>query len=122
MVAKEAIARGYNLRISTKHSLAIADILSGMELQRAIKFMENVVKGKQTLDGKKYYTNASKAFLELLKNVLANAKNKNLNEEKLFIKTIKVDRGPKIRGTRTRWKLRFRKLKSTHVEIVVEER
>lgn len=122
MATKQAISRGYDLRISFKHSLSIADVLKGMKLKKAISFMENVVKGKETLNGKKYYSKASNEFLQLLKNALNNAKNKNLNEDKLFIKTIKVNKGPKIRGTKTRWKFRFRKLKSTHVEIVVEER
>ena len=119
---KTAVARAWNLRISRKHSLAIAKVLKGMKVLQAIPFLEKVVKGKQTIDGKKYYTKASSHFLKLLKNALANAKNKNLNEEKLFIKTIKVNKGETVRGTKTRWKFRFRRLKSTHLEIILEER
>ena len=119
---KEAVAKAFNLRISRKNSLKVAKALKGMRALLAVKFLEDVIKGKKTINGKKYYTKTSLYFLKLLKNAISNAKQKNLNEEKLFIKTIKVNKGETIRGTKTRWKFRFRRLKSTHLEIVLEER
>ncbi len=109
-----------DLRISLKHSMVLCDNLRGKRMSRAKTILENLLSEKESLDGK-YYTNASEKFLEILKNIEVNAKQKNMDAEKLFIKKIKADRGYEFRRPKSRFKFRGRKAKSTSVTIEVEE-
>jgi len=110
-----------DLRISRKHSIVLCDALRGKRVSRAKVILQELLSEKHSLDGK-YYTNASEKFLEILKNMEANAMQKNMNMEKLFIKKIKADRGYEFRRPKSRWKMRARKAKSTNITIEIEER
>lgn len=110
-----------DMRISFKHSLVICDVLRGMRLGKAKTLLKNMIEKKHSLDGK-YYTNAAKTLLEVLDNLEANAKSKNMSPEKLFVKKIKADEGYAFRRPRSRWRLRGRRVKSTNITIEVEER
>lgn len=114
-------AKFKDMRISFKHSMVICDVLRGMRLEKAKTLLTNLIHKKQSLSGK-YYTNATKIFLEILENVEANAKSKNVSTGKLFIKKIKADEGYAFRRPRSRWRLRGRRVKSTNITIEVEER
>jgi ribosomal protein L22 len=72
--------------------------------------------------GGKYYTNAAKQILEVLESAEANAKQKDLAGEKLFIKIAKADAGETFIKPKSRWRLRGRKAKSSSITIEVEER
>jgi large subunit ribosomal protein L22 len=114
----EAIARIRNARISLKKALVICKELKGKKLQDAKKFLENLINKKISIDGK-YYTNTAKVFLELISQAAGNAKFKNMDANKLFIKTVKADKGERmLRYGRKGLKRR----KSTHLTMVVEER
>lgn len=117
---KVAIARTKNSRISLKHAKEICKFLKNKKLSRAKKFLEDVLSQKVSYGGK-YYTKATKEFISLLKSVEANAKKKGLNVDKLFIKTIKADKGETIYLPK-RAKFLPRRAKSTHLTVVVEER
>ena len=114
----KAVAKGKNLQISLKDSILISRKIKGMKLDKARKFLENLVNKKVSIEGK-YYTKTAKKFLEILKQAEANAKNKNLNTERLFVEIAKADKGEK-RLKSGRWGLR--EGKSTNLEIVVVER
>jgi large subunit ribosomal protein L22 len=116
-----AIAKATNARISLKHSLVLCNELKRRKLDKAKKFLEDLISQKTSINGK-YYTNASKKFLEILNSAEANAKQKNLNLEKLFIKSIKANKGEKFIRPKSRFKFRGREAKSTNIEIVLEER
>jgi len=121
VVMKTATARIEDARISLKHSIVICKELRNKRVERAKTLLEDLINRKISLNGK-YHTNAAKRILQALKEVEANAKVKGLNPEKMFIKQIKADKGPVFIKPKSRWRLRGRKAKSTHVIIVVEER
>lgn len=118
---KTAVAKETSARVSLKHSLVLCKQIKGKKLEKARKLLEDLVKQKRSLDGK-YYTKAAKKFLDILKAAGANAKNKNLTVEKLFIKNATANKGEAFLRPRTRWHLRGRRAKSTNIEIIVEER
>lgn len=130
-----AKAAGRDLSISTKCAIEISSFIRGKNLQRAKKMLEEVLKMKRAVPytrfnkdrGHKagkiaaggYPINASKEILNLLKSVEANAQNKGLDTNSLFIKTIIANRAssPWHPGRHRR-----RKMKRTHVDIIVEEK
>jgi ribosomal protein L22 len=118
---KVAIARASNLRISFKHSIIILKELKNKKLEKGKKFLEDLIDKKVNLSGK-YYTNTAKKIFEVLKSLEANAKQKNLNVEKLFIKTAKANKGEVFIRPKSRWRFRGRRIKSTNIEIIAEER
>ncbi|MEM5802140.1 MAG: uL22 family ribosomal protein [Candidatus Aenigmatarchaeota archaeon] len=114
-----AVAKG--LRISTKKSLVIANQIRNKPLAKAKRLLNDLISKKISLEGK-YYTNTAENFLSVLKSAEANAQQKNLNIEKLFVKQAKVDKGYKFIRPKSRAKFAGRKAKVTHVTIVLEER
>ncbi|MEM5814976.1 MAG: uL22 family ribosomal protein [Candidatus Aenigmatarchaeota archaeon] len=117
---KFAVARTRNSRISFKNAVKICKFLKNKNLKKAKTFLENVLKQKESYNGK-YYIKATKEFLSLLKSVEANAKKKGLNLEKLYIKVIKADKGETIYLPK-RAKFVPRRAKTTHLTLIVEER
>jgi len=115
---KSASASISNARISFKHSVILCKEIRGKNVEKAKRFLQNLIDEKESLDGK-YYTNASKKFLEIIKNAEENAKVKNLDVEKLFIKTAKADKGERFVRPKTRWGLRGREAKSSNIKIVL---
>jgi large subunit ribosomal protein L22 len=118
---KKVVAKISNARISLKHSLVLCRELKGKNLQKAKKFLEDLIAQKTNIKGK-YYTKAAKNFLDLLKTSEANATQKGLNKEKLFIKQIKADKGLRFRRPRTLWHLRGERIKAVNLEVELEER
>ena len=118
---KKATARFDDARISFKQSMILCKEIKGKSVSKAKAFLENLIDQKTNLDGKYYPTTAQK-FLEILKNAEANAKQKNLNLEKCFVKTVKADAGEIFTRPRSRYKLRGRKAKSSTILIELEER
>ena len=107
--------------ISTKYSIIICDAIRNKKLEKAKNLLEGMLAKKASLDGK-YFTNASKAFLDLLKTIEANAKQKNMDLDKLFIRIAKADKGYKLVRPKSRAKFRGREAKVTNLTIEVEER
>jgi ribosomal protein L22 len=116
----QAKAKFEGARISFKNSIIVCKAIRGLSLEKGKKFLEDLIAKRRSLDGK-YYTNAAKKILEILKNAEANAKQKNLNLEKLFI-FAKADKGFRLITPKSRAKFRGRKAKVTNIEIVLEER
>jgi len=118
---KTATASIENAEISLKQSIVICDKLRGKKLESGKKFLEDLLDKKINLDGK-YFPTTAKKFLELLESAEANAKVKNLTAEKLFIKKIKADKGYRYMKPKSRWRMRGRKVKSSTIQLEVEER
>jgi large subunit ribosomal protein L22 len=108
-------------RISLKHSVILCKRIKGAKLNRAKKFLQNLIDKKENIDGK-YYTKASKQILNLLEDAGTNAKQKGMDEDKLFVKTAKADKGFTFVLPKTRAKFRGRRGKVTNLTVVVEER
>lgn len=115
----QALARAKNLRVSTLHSTILCKELRGKKLEKAKKLLENLI-AKKTSVGGKYYTKAATLILKVLKQAEANAKQKGLEEARLFVAQAKADKGERF--WRPRAVRRGRRGKSTHLEIVLEER
>lgn len=73
------------------------------------------------IDGK-YYLKAAGKFLEVLRTVEANARQKNINPERLFIKKVQADKGLVFPRPRSLWHLRGQRASSVNLAIEVEER
>jgi len=118
---KTATARFENARISLKSSKIVCKEIKGKKVSRAKQLLEGLISEKHSLDGK-YYTNTAKKLLEVLKNAEANAKAKNMNEERLFVSLAKTDKGRTFVRPRSRSGRRGEQAKMSHLEIVLEER
>jgi ribosomal protein L22 len=118
---KTAIAKETNAKVSLKHSRILSRKIVGKRLDKAKNLLEGLVSRKKNLEGK-YYTKTSKKFLDIIKAATANAKQKNLAPEKLFIKSAKADKGETLIRPRSRWHLRGRRQRSSTIEIVLEEK
>ena len=133
---KELMAKalGRSLPISTKQSIEICNFLRNKTTLKAKKQLELVINKKLAIPFKrfnkdiahrkgniasgKFPEKASKHFLKLIENAEKNAQNKNLDTTTLLIKHICAHKAS------TPWHFgrhRRRKMKRTHVEIVVEE-
>jgi len=125
---KEAIVRGNNVGISTKHSIVICKFLKGKKLADAVKELEDVVKMKRIIPmvgyeiphkkgvPGRYPVKAAKVFVKLLKNLEANAniKGVDIHTAKLSAKADKASR-PRRAG-----KYPGRKFKRTHILITLK--
>lgn len=116
-----ASARLDDARISLKHSVAVCKEIRNKKLEWAKNFLENLIDKKISLEGK-YHTNAAKQILKILESAEANARVKNLNPGKLFVKSAKADKGEVFVKPKSRWRFRGRKAKVTRIEIELEER
>jgi large subunit ribosomal protein L22 len=137
MTSKEHIAsvNGQNLSISTKHTIAISDFIRGKSVQKSKRILESVLEMKTPVPFKKhkrkiahkrgkiaagrYPINATKEVLILLKSLEANAQNKGLNVESLYITSIIPNQAsrPWHYGRHRRIKM-----KRTHLRITAEEK
>ncbi len=135
MEEHEAKTVGRNLAISTKQAIEIANHIRGKNLLKVKEILTRVIAKKQAVPyrrfnmdtghrkGKvgpgRYPIKASKEILMLLESLEANAQNKGLDVEAMYIKTIIPNKGP------TSWhygRHRRRQAKRTHLEIIAEEK
>ena len=95
---KEAVVNGKDLRISTKHAVAVCDFIRGKDIEVAIKELEEAKDMKRAIPMKgeiphrkgkmmsgRYPIKAVKEFIILLKGLRANALYHDLELEKLKI-------------------------------------
>ncbi|MBI4010336.1 MAG: hypothetical protein HY361_04090 [Candidatus Aenigmarchaeota archaeon] len=117
----QASSKLTDAKISFKSSLVLSGELKGLKADKAEQFLNNLLDQKVSIEGK-YYPNVTKVYLEVLKSAEANARQKNLDTEKLFVKIAKADKARKFVRPKSRFKFRGREGKATNVEIVLEER
>lgn len=110
---------GRGLRISNKNSVLVCKKISGMNLEKGKVFLERLVSKKESMDGK-YYTNAAKEISQLLMQAEHNADFKGLDTSRIII-FASAHKGFTFWRPR-RFKLRRRKRKVTHIQIVLEQR
>jgi len=126
------MAVGRSLPISTKQSIEICDFIRNRSIDDAKKILNEVIKKKMAIPFKrfregaghkrgiasgKYPQKACKELLKVLNMVEANAQHKGLSSS-LKIKSILAQKAS------TPWhfgRKRRRKMKRTHIEVVVEE-
>lgn len=132
---KMARALGVALPISTKKAVELCSFVKGRELSTAVRLLEAVVEEKVAIPFRKYARGgtghrpggigpgrypkkACAAVIKLLKQAEANAKVKGLETAKLVVSSILANKGA------VSWhfgRQRRRRMKRTHVEVVVAE-
>lgn len=114
-------AKSMGAKISFKNSEEVLKAIRNKRIGAAKKILNDLAKERKPL-GKKFYTSASTQILNTLESAEANAKQKNIDTQKLFVKIAKADKGYKFIRPKTAAKFRGRQGKITNIEIVLEER
>lgn len=137
MTEKKAKVYVKDAPISTKHAVALCRFIKNRNPQEAINLLGKVLERKVAVPmkgeiphrknmkdkrmGGRYPMKATKVFIKALKNLIANAKVKNLDPEKLFIVTAKADKASRpIKPTRIAYGVK--RFKRTHILLEAEER
>ena len=130
-----ATVKGRSLNVSTKFSIEICNRIRGMKLISARRFLEDVIKQNVALPmtrhnwdlghkpGKvgpgRYPVKASQMFIRLLNSLEANATNKGMSVNNLYLEFAKSDKGE------VKWRAGRKgrmKMKNTHIELRAGER
>jgi len=110
---------GRGLSVSNRNSIKICRAITGKPLPKAKSFVERMVSGKGDLDGK-YYTNASKEILNLLKSAEDNAEFRGLDAKRMIVNA-SAHKGFAYYRPR-RFKMKRQTKKVTHIQIVCQEK
>ena len=116
---KSARAYGRALRISTKSSTVVCRAVSGKNLVKGKRILQDLVDQKRSLEGK-YYTNASKQILNVIKSAEANAEFKGLDLGRLVM-FASAHKGFTFMRPR-RLKIRRTKRKMTNIQVVLHQK
>lgn len=113
-------AAGIDVRVSRKKAGKICKEINRkrMKFERAKEFVQNLIDGKENIDGKTY-KKAAEGVMEVLENAESNANFKGVPTEKLRVKTISAEPGQTLRRMRRRRDFGNR-LKTANVKIVLE--
>ncbi|MCX6818120.1 MAG: hypothetical protein NTU57_04655 [Candidatus Aenigmarchaeota archaeon] len=116
---KSARAYGRSLSISTKSSVIICRVISGMNLIKGKSLLDDLLNGKRNLEGK-FYTNTTKEILSLLKSAESNAEFKGLDTTRMIIYASAHQGFTFYRPRRTKMKRMQKKV--TNVQIVLHQK
>ena len=139
--AKTARAMAKSLKISPKHCVEICNALRGMDVDKAIIYLNDVIdmkksvpfkrhnkkvghrKGQEGWPSGRYPVKAATQILRVLENAIANAEYKGMDTERLVIEHISSHRGIVIRGAIPRAFGRVTPFNTptTHIQIVLQE-
>lgn len=112
---REARAAGTYLPISTKNSFLVCRRINGLSVEQAKRYLNALLEERTNINGR-FYPTAVGYILDVLESAEKNAETKGLG--KLRIRTITAEYGPsRIRRKRKGG----RKMKLTHVKVVLEE-
>lgn len=142
-LTKGAKTQARDLRVSFKKTRETAKTICGMTLQKAYAFLNDVLKHKRavpfrrfnrgvgrTAQAKEWRTTQArwpvksvKYMLELLKNCEANARQKQLDVDLLYIQNVQVNQAPKRRRRTYRAHGRINPFMShpSHIQIILAE-
>eukprot|EP00616_Rhizochromulina_sp_CCMP1243_P013404 CAMPEP_0118974020 /NCGR_PEP_ID=MMETSP1173-20130426/11030_1 /TAXON_ID=1034831 /ORGANISM="Rhizochromulina marina cf, Strain CCMP1243" /LENGTH=186 /DNA_ID=CAMNT_0006923721 /DNA_START=46 /DNA_END=606 /DNA_ORIENTATION=+ len=136
-------AKASSLRVHFKHTREIMHTIKGMQLAKALKFLEDVLQYKQAVPFTKFTggigrhaqlkqmkapgskgrwpQKATKVVLDLVKNAEANAETKGLDTDKLFVKHAQANRAQKQRRRTYRAHGRINPYMSSpaHIELIL---
>ena len=116
---KSARAYGRALRISTKGSVVVCKAVSGKNIVKGKKLLQDMIEEKRSLDGK-YYTNATKHILYVIKSAESNAEFRGLDLNRLII-FASAHRGFTFMRPR-RLKMRRTRRKMTNIQIDLQQK
>ena len=124
---EEAITKGSDLNISTKHAIAICSFIRGKDIEKAMEQIVEVALKKRAIPMKgeiphrkgmesgRYPVKAAKVFVKLLKSLAANSSVNGL--ENTYIHTAKADR-----ASRPYRRFGSRRFKRTNVLLIAKEK
>lgn len=116
---KSARAYGRAMRISTKSSVTVCRAISGMNIIKGKRLLEDLINEKRDIKGK-YYTNASKGVLDIVKSAEMNAEFKGLDTTRLVIFASAHGGFTFIRPRRL--KMRRTRRKMTNIQVVLQQK
>ena len=141
---KSAKAKGSNLRVHFKNTRETAQAIKKMPLQRAKKYLKNVIAKKEIVPFRRFMggvgrhaqaavhgtaqgrwpLKSAEFLLHMLKNAESNAEYKGLDADHLVIDHIQVNRAPKMRRRTYRAHGRINPYMSSpsHIEITLVEK
>lgn len=131
-------ATASELHISFKKTREICHFIQGMKLPQAQAYLNDVVDMKKAVPFKRhtdgaghkkgmaagrYPVNASVEVLKVLRNAESNAEYKGLEPSRMYVKSIRANRGRVIRGYRPRARGRASPKNTTtvNIEIILSE-
>lgn len=142
---KAAKASISHLRVHYKHCREIAQAIKGRKVENAMGYLENVLQYKEAIPFTKYNGStgrhaqgkqlnqagsqcgwpqkATKSFVDLLKNLVSNAKANSLTVEDMVITHTNCNQAPKMRRRTYRAHGRVNAYMSSpaHIQIIAEE-
>ncbi len=136
---KYAKAFGRNLPISLKDSVNLCRALKGMRLEDAKDYLEDVIKKKRAVPYFRYLDSVShrkgmgpgkypvkeaKHILKVLENAEANAEDKELDTDNVYIMHIAAHKGEVYKRYMPRAQGRSTEIRRdmVHIEVILEER
>ncbi len=127
-----------NTPISTKWAREVARAIKGMNLRKAVEYLERVLEHRDWIPAKRYNKKVAhrkgvkegvksgrymdktvKYFLKLLRNVESNAEQAGLDPSNVKIVHVWVGKGFRRLKRQPKGMWRIRRSKSTHIEVVV---
>ena len=109
----EARAVGKYVRVSAQKTRLVADMVRGKKVDEALILLRFTPK------------KSGRLITKVLRSAMANAENAKASDlEKLYIKTIKIDQGPRLKRFRPRAMGRATKIikPSSHITVVLDEK
>jgi len=109
---KQATAKLNYLRIAPRKVRLVADLVRGMNANKAVAILANTRK------------RASEPMMKLVKSAIANAKNNlEMDENKLYIAELRVDEGPTLKRWRPRAFGRAYGInkRTSHIKLILKE-
>ena len=110
----------YNVRVSVKNTKQVCKAIRGLYLNKAKRFLEDVLKQKKSIGGK-YYTKSTAEILRLIKSAEKNAEFKNFDLDRLYIAHIAALDGTTMFRRRHKRSLGMR-MKTANLEVILKER
>ncbi|MGA2939725.1 MAG: 50S ribosomal protein L22 [Syntrophobacteraceae bacterium] len=109
----EARAVGKYVRVSAQKTRLVADMVRGKKVDEALILLRFTPK------------KSGRLITKVLRSAMANAENAKASDlEKLYIKTIKIDQGPRLKRFRPRAMGRATRIikPSSHITVVLDEK
>jgi len=118
--SKEQARASGTLSISQLNAVKVCKAINRKKFNDAKKILEDLSNEKTSLRGK-YFTKTTNEILKLLKQLESNAKNKNLDLDKMFL-FISAHKGPTMHRARRKWRRFGSRLKICHVQAILSDK
>ncbi|MCD6414818.1 MAG: 50S ribosomal protein L22 [Candidatus Diapherotrites archaeon] len=130
-----AKAYGYELNISRRHAVEVCRAVRGMNLEKAKKFLEDVIDKKRFVEFKKhnkqiphrtggkpgrYPVKAAKTILKLLENAENNAEERGMGDN-LVVRHIAAHKGRTYKRLASKGRWKQSDMETTNIEVVLTE-